>query len=155
MANEYSSEPQKRNLQQEAVAHIEVQRIIDSGHAPHEDPLSSEYALWLHKEFCSRLPDDLLWVENPATGKRIKVIPGEWRKDEVIVGRHEPPLSSNLEAFLKRFDQAYDVKKIARSRHATATAAAHHRFLWIHPFIDGNGRVTRLKLSSASCPSFS
>ena len=25
-----------------------------------------------------------------------------------------------------------------------ATAAAHHRLLWIHPFLDGNGRVTRL-----------
>ncbi len=25
-----------------------------------------------------------------------------------------------------------------------AVAAAHHRLLWIHPFLDGNGRVTRL-----------
>jgi Fic family protein len=25
-----------------------------------------------------------------------------------------------------------------------AVAAAHHRFLWIHPFLDGNGRVARL-----------
>src|SRR2546422_753682 len=25
-----------------------------------------------------------------------------------------------------------------------STAAAHHRLLWIHPFMDGNGRVARL-----------
>ena len=25
-----------------------------------------------------------------------------------------------------------------------STAAAHHRLLWIHPFLDGNGRVARL-----------
>jgi Fic family protein len=25
-----------------------------------------------------------------------------------------------------------------------AVAATHHRFLWIHPFLDGNGRVARL-----------
>ena len=25
-----------------------------------------------------------------------------------------------------------------------ATAGAHHRLLWIHPFLDGNGRVARL-----------
>jgi Fic family protein len=25
-----------------------------------------------------------------------------------------------------------------------ATAAAHHRLLWMHPFLDGNGRVARL-----------
>lgn len=26
----------------------------------------------------------------------------------------------------------------------SAIAAAHHRFLWIHPLDDGNGRVARL-----------
>ncbi len=25
-----------------------------------------------------------------------------------------------------------------------AAATAHHRLLWIHPFLDGNGRVARL-----------
>lgn len=25
-----------------------------------------------------------------------------------------------------------------------AVAAAHHRFVWIYPFLDGNGRVVRL-----------
>ena len=25
-----------------------------------------------------------------------------------------------------------------------AIGAAHHRLLWVHPFFDGNGRVTRL-----------
>jgi Fic family protein len=26
-----------------------------------------------------------------------------------------------------------------------AAAAAHHRLAWIHPFLDGNGRLIRLK----------
>jgi len=29
-------------------------------------------------------------------------------------------------------------------RKIIGVAASHHRLLWIHPFIDGNGRVTRL-----------
>ena len=29
-------------------------------------------------------------------------------------------------------------------RPVIALAAAHHRLMWIHPFLDGNGRVTRL-----------
>ncbi len=34
-------------------------------------------------------------------------------------------------------------------RQIVALGAAHHRLLWIHPFYDGNGRVTRL-MSHAS-----
>ena len=34
--------------------------------------------------------------------------------------------------------------RLGRSDTILAAAAAHHRLLWIHPFLDGNGRVTRL-----------
>ena len=33
---------------------------------------------------------------------------------------------------------------MATFRKIIAVAAAHHRLLWIHPFLDGNGRVARL-----------
>jgi hypothetical protein len=55
LAHEYSSEPQKRNLQLEAVAHIEVQRRIDSDSDEQAQPASIDYVRWLHREFCSRL----------------------------------------------------------------------------------------------------
>jgi len=51
---------------------------------------------------------------------------------------------------LQRFEQIYgnlgktgSIIAIAIAI-AIATSAAHHRLLWIHPFLDGNGRVTRL-----------
>ncbi len=37
---DYSSRPEKRALQLEARAHIEVQRMIDGGQAPNVSPLS-------------------------------------------------------------------------------------------------------------------
>jgi Fic family protein len=43
-----------------------------------------------------------------------------------------------------RFERAYDSTRLSKPRQAIAIAAAHHRFLWIHPFLDGNGRVARL-----------
>ena len=70
MENKYSTDPTQRALQQEARAHIEVQRLIDHGDDPGEPPTSSAYVKWLHEEFCKRLPDDLLWVENPITKER-------------------------------------------------------------------------------------
>jgi len=143
LAKEYSAEPQKRNLQLEAVAHIEVQRRIDFGQDERAEPVSVEYLRWLHREFCSRLPEDLLWVENPDTGERLHVTPGDIRTQTVKVGMHVPPTGDELEAALQRFHEAYTAP-MSKFRKVVAVAAAHHRLLWIHPFLDGNGRVARL-----------
>jgi len=144
LSEEYSSEPKKRALQKEAVAHIAVQKIIDDGPVSKGYPLSSEYGKWIHKEFCSRLPDELLWVENPDTEEKIKVIPGKHRDGMVNVGQHIPPRPENLDMFLNRFDKAYSPHNLSRLKRIISIASAHHRYAWIHPFYDGNGRVVRL-----------
>ena len=144
LSEDYAAEPQKRALQQEAVAHITVQKIIDKGDAPDIYPISSVFGKWIHGEFCSRLPDELLWVENPDTGDKKKVIPGVYRDGLVQVGKHIPPREENLESFLGRFDEAYNPSKLSKRQQIISIAASHHRYLWIHPFYDGNGRVVRL-----------
>lgn len=144
MAEDYSSEPKKRALQKEAVAHIAVQKLIDEDKTPALYPLSSEYGRWIHEEFCTRLPEELLWVKNPDTGEKIKIIPGKYRNGMVAVGRHIPPRPENLARFLERFDEAYDANKLSRLQRIISIAASHHRYVWIHPFFDGNGRVVRL-----------
>lgn len=144
LAEDYSEEPEKRNLQKEAVAHIEVQAMIDNGRAPDCYPASPEFVVWLHREFCSRLPDELLKSENPDSKEVLRVVPGELRHDDVSVGRHIPPRPQNLPAFMTRFADAYDPSRLSKAQQIVAAAAAHHRLLWIHPFLDGNGRVTRL-----------
>jgi Fic family protein len=141
---DYSAEPKQRALQLEAVAHIEVQRAIDKGDDLVDFPASSAYAVWLHQEFCRRLPDELLWVEDPEQSRKIRLIPGALREGEVVVGRHLPPPAEALPAFLQRFERAYSPENLSKVRQVIAAAAAHHRFLWIHPFYDGNGRVARL-----------
>lgn len=144
LREDYSAEPKQRNLQLEAVAHIEVQRAIDEGNDAAPFPASLQYALWLHREFSSRLPDELLWVEDPESKMRVHVQPGVLRDGEVIVGRHLPPVASALPRFLERFEEVYAPAHLSKMRQVIAVAAAHHRFLWIHPFYDGNGRVARL-----------
>src|SRR5262249_22207695 len=93
---------------------------------------------------CERLPDELLWVENPDTGERLRVIPGELRRRHVRIGRHIPPDPEELAALLARLVESYRSSYLSRLRQVVAVAACHHRLAWIHPFLDGNGRVTRL-----------
>ncbi len=95
-----------------------------------------------HKRFSDLLPEELLRVKDPDTGEETVVIPGELRQRDVKVGRHVPVSPGAVPRFLQRFESIYD--DLGKSETILAAAAAHHRLLWIHPFIDGNGRVARL-----------
>ena len=144
LADDFSDEPRQRELQQEALAHIHIQKLIDEEAGPDVWPASAAYAIWIHDEFCSRLPPEMLWVTLPSTGERIPVVPGKFRENEVEVGRHLPPDAVDLPRFMVRFDQAYSAPCLSKMRKVQAVGSVHHRFLWIHPFLDGNGRVSRL-----------
>jgi len=144
LANDFSSEPKKRDLQKEAAAHIHVQQLIDTGRDPDAWPASAAYAAWLHEEFCSRLPPEMLFVTDGKTGERLEVVPGKWRVRDVHIGRHLPPEHDELPRFMARFDTAYGSPPLSKTRQIQTAGAVHHRFLWIHPFLDGNGRVARL-----------
>src|SRR4029077_11154762 len=137
LKGDYSKDAKKRDLQLEAKAHIDVQRWIDSGSLKGRS-VTADAITEIHRRFCEALPDDLLWVEDPATKEKIKVIPGALRDHDVAVGRHVPVSPGALPRFLKRFEKVYG--KLGKTDTIVATAAAHHRLLWIHPFLDGNGR---------------
>lgn len=141
LSEDYSQDPKKRDLQLEARAHIAVQSWIDGGGLP-EKATSAASLLEIHRRFGELLPEELLWVENQETGERIKMYPGELRHRDVIVGRHVPVSPGALPRFLKRFEDAY--AKLGKVDSIIAAATAHHRLLWMHPFLDGNGRVARL-----------
>ena len=141
LKGDYSDDTQKRNLQLEATAHIAVQRWIDTGGLP-ESAVSGASLAEIHRRFCEQLPDELLWVEDPLTKERIRVIPGEFRRRDVAVGQHIPVSAGAVPRFLERFSEAYS--PLGKTETILSLAAAHHRLLWIHPFLDGNGRVARL-----------
>ena len=143
LAGDYSADPEKRNLQLEAAAHIDVQRKIDLGQAP-QPSTSVAFVKWVHLEFCRQLPDDLLIVKDPKTGREEKVVPGALRRLWVRVGRHVAPDPADLDALLQRFTTAYGNDGLPKIQRIISVAASHHRLLWIHPFADGNGRVARL-----------
>jgi Fic family protein len=142
LKGDYSQDTKKRDLQLEAKAHIEVQQWIDSGGLQGRLATSSSAILEIHRRFYELLPDDLLWVDDTTPGQRIRVIPGGLRQYGVAVGKHIPVSSPAVPRFLERFEQVYS--QLGKSETIIAAAAAHHRLVWIHPFLDGNGRVARL-----------
>jgi Fic family protein len=140
--DEYSAEPEKRNLQLEAKAHMVVQKWIDEQGGLQGRQFSAEGISGIHQRFYELLPDDLLWAEDAETKERIKIVPGRLRHRDVKVGRHIPVSPGAISRFLDRFQKVYG--SLGKAGTILAAAPAHHRLLWIHPFIDGNGRVARL-----------
>ncbi len=136
---DFSNDPEQRDLQLEAKAHIEVQRFIDLDPEWRNDSIvSAAFLQRIHREFYQRLPSRFWQLDQQ------QVMPGEFRRVNVQIGRHVPPNPEALPQFLARFAQVYVPEKFSKVDQIIAIAASHHRFLWIHPFLDGNGRVVRL-----------
>ena len=97
----------------------------------------------LNKMFVSEIHKMIVGDLSPA--KEGDYTPGEYRKKDVKITKssHVPPNSFKISEYMdelfkfinKKDDQKYDLLKVA---------LAHHRFVWIHPFTNGNGRTVRL-----------
>jgi len=147
LEGKFDQDTARRNLQIEAAAHVRVQRQLDlmaaQGKLP--EPASVEFIQWLHREFYRDTPPEMLTIHGAE--REFTMEPGAWRsRDEhdVAVGRHVPPSSDRVPDFMRYFEQRYNFKPLKQAGRIMAMAAAHHRFNYIHPFPDGNGRVSRL-----------
>lgn len=149
LKNNYSKDKAKRDLQKEAHAHIRVHKKIADEFNEGKIlflPYSASFLKETHKIFYDFLPDDFRFVKTKE-GETKEVIAGEFRDIEVEVGRHVAPHFKKLDAFVERFENTYNPKNLdnkLKTKRVISIAASHHRLAWIHPFLDGNGRVVRL-----------
>ena len=151
LRQEFAGDAAQARKQRLAIAHIDAEKaceaLVDEKLAQQPAGRPDEVLRWLystealcliHHELFSRVEAADLQL---ADGSRL--VPGEIRGREVAVGIHGPPLAATLPAFLARWTEVYG--GAARGEASlVAMAAAHHRLAWIHPFMDGNGRVMRL-----------
>jgi Fic family protein len=147
LSGDLDENPERKNLQIEAAAHVRVQAEIDGmgGAGKLEEPANMDFIRWLHREFYRGASEAMLTVA--GDGKSFVMVPGEWRsrpEQDVAVGRHIPPSSARVPAFMTYFQEHYQLEKMGKGARILAIPAAHHRFNYIHPFADGNGRVSRL-----------
>jgi len=147
LRNDLDVDEQRRNLQLEARAHIRIQQSIDAefalGTLP--DAAGVDFLQRLHREFYEEAPDGMLRIQ--GSGRTFVMTPGAFRSEPLhdnAVGRHLPPSSSVVEQFMQYFADCYSFAKLGSAGRILAIPAAHHRLNYIHPFPDGNGRVSRL-----------
>jgi Fic family protein len=148
LSEQLDDDRRTRDLQREAAAHVRVQREIDERHARGdlEEPATVEFIRWIHREFYSTASEAMLRIER-GDGSSFQMVPGEFRSDPLhdnVVGRHQPPSSQAVRRFMGYFEGQFRMSGVGPARQIVQVAIAHHRFNHIHPFADGNGRVSRL-----------
>lgn len=145
MRKQYDHDPEKRDLQIESEIHVELEALIDKRLEDKPEQIDFlEFIRWIHRCFYERLPARFSEIRNEKTGEIEPVIPGLFRTREVAVGKHIAPHYEALPAFMAVYFDTYDLSRFPGTGKLIAIAAGHHRLMWIHPFLDGNGRVARL-----------
>jgi len=151
MQEDYSKDTKKRNLQILSLTHIEVQKECEEYFKtnPSASAYDKEFILGIHKSFYSKEGmEPFLHVRYEEM--QDKVIPGKIRERDVKVGNHIAPSCDKLDSMMNEFEHLYT--KSLNSSDAVKliyVLASHHRLMWIHPFLDGNGRAARLALDGA------
>lgn len=141
LRQDFSSNRELAARQRLAVAHIGAEAAIEARYSGEDGArrlYSADAVADLHQELFARLP-----VDDLVTGEGEPIVPGVLRQREVSVGRHVAPSHAAVPVLLQRWAEVYG--GVRRGEAAlVALAAAHHSLGWIHPFVDGNGRVMRL-----------
>ena len=146
MKNDFSKDKKKKDMQYLSLVHISVQEYLESTIDISKDAYSLNTILDIHKKFYEK--KEMSYALNIKHGDlEVDMIPGVMREGDVKVGLHIPPSGENLNAYFNEFEYLYN-----QSKHSTKTMkliyalCSHHRLTYIHPFYDGNGRVSRLYL---------
>jgi len=151
--NHLAASKTARNYQKEHLAHIEVQEsmIKRLQSEPELNICSEGFLCWLHEQFYGRLPADMRFAKT-VSGALVPVIPGRLREVGLTVGRHDAPTKNDqIKTYLARFEEFLSPEQLFGQNKLLGMASSHHRFLWIHPFPDGNGRVARLLTIAYGC----
>ena len=141
LRKDYSDNPDLAARQRLAVAHIDAEIAVEQRYANAESALrlySVEAVCDLHRELFAGLP-----AADLVTPAGEPLVPGALRTRDVEVGRHVAPAHAGVPDFMRRWGVVYGTVRRGEAA-LVALAAAHQRLGWIHPFVDGNGRVMRL-----------
>jgi len=138
MRREFDADAALAKKQRLAVAHMEVEQQLEERRTTPRDLFDRKLVREIHGLLYGKLPE-----ADRVTDEGRPIVPGEYRRDDVTVGRHVAPPWKDIDDLLNGWADRY--RSLAGTEALLiGTACSHHRLAWIHPFIDGNGRVARL-----------
>ena len=91
--------------------------------------------------------DDILEVHKRVLGNVEPVDAGVLRRVQVFVGDHVPPPPWSLAALLDKFVVWLNSHQALALHPVRLAALAHYKLVHIHPWVDGNGRTSRLLMN--------
>lgn len=136
---QFDADVKQARKQRLAVVHIEAEAALELALPEDRAALyAPEFVQRIHSELYRRLPET-----DRVSDDEMPVVPGQWRTSRVSAGRHLAPAPAEIPSFLAAWQRAY--ARLPGLEHALVGACcSHHRLLWVHPFLDGNGRAARL-----------
>lgn len=145
MKREFSDDIQAKKLQELSIAHIHAQHFVEKCVLEGQNVIDREFIKMIHQSFYGyEGMEDFKIIE--FNGKFITMVSGEFRDRLVEVGKHVAPAHDSLGAIFNYFEKEYSsiFAENTKAVKLLAALSAHHRLTYIHPFLDGNGRVSRL-----------
>jgi len=124
--------------------------VVGKSIMEHNEILGMEAALkYINNTLIDKYGDisiqDILEIHRRVIGNVDPVEAGLFRRTQVFVSNHQPPpptlLSTLMGKFVQWLNSAHNLHPV---RHA---ALAHYKLVFIHPFLDGNGRTSRLLMN--------
>ena len=142
------------NLQQ--TRHILENRMAINGKSliEHQEVLGLDAAMryinetLLYRAIGDLKINDILEIHRRVLGFCDPIESGKFRQHQVFVGKFVPPHADHVHKLMNEFIEWLNVIQTQNEVHPVQIAAlAHYKFVYIHPFYDGNGRTARLLMN--------
>lgn len=90
---------------------------------------------------------DILEIHRRVLGYVDPVEGGRLRTNQVFVGHHIPPHPHDLQRHMEELVQWLNSEEALQLHPVEYAALAHYKLVYVHPFVDGNGRTSRLLMN--------
>jgi Fic family protein len=90
---------------------------------------------------------DILEIHKRVIGFVDPIEAGMIRRTQVYVGDYVPPHPSHIEILMEKFIDWLNSQENQELHPIRFAALAHYKLVYIHPFVDGNGRTSRLLMN--------